>query len=325
MADTALRPLSTSQLLDRTFHLYRNNFWLFAGIAILPPALELMLELTLVPAAAFAPGAAPDPTVLLRLFLYLGAQFIVVYLIGSSIAEGATIHAVSRVHLGAPTGIAEAYRAIMPLMPRIIGIVTLVGLMLLLVYIATYIVVLIPTILLVVGAAAAGGRSPAAGIVLGVVVGLLVLAGIVGAIFVGVWIYCRYSLAVPTCVLEKLPATQCLRRSSYLSKKSILRIALVFLLMWIIKFAAAAVLSIPTFIGMGMNHGVQTLPFRIWGYTAGFVAGTVAGPIASIAVALLYYDQRVRKEAFDLQLMMEAIGVTGPRQPVAAPAPPTIG
>ncbi len=43
--DLALRPMSTSQLLDRTFHLYRNNFVLFAGIAILTPALKLIAQL----------------------------------------------------------------------------------------------------------------------------------------------------------------------------------------------------------------------------------------------------------------------------------------
>jgi hypothetical protein len=35
---------------------------------------------------------------------------------------------------------------------------------------------------------------------------------------------------------------------------------------------------------------------------------------------LIYYDQRVRKEAFDLQLMMEAVGVTQPGQPQAQAA-----
>jgi len=29
---TVLRPLSASELLDRTFHLYRNHFVMFAGI-----------------------------------------------------------------------------------------------------------------------------------------------------------------------------------------------------------------------------------------------------------------------------------------------------
>jgi len=33
---TALRPLSTGELLDRTFSLYRNHFVLFVGIFALP-------------------------------------------------------------------------------------------------------------------------------------------------------------------------------------------------------------------------------------------------------------------------------------------------
>jgi hypothetical protein len=31
------------------------------------------------------------------------------------------------------------------------------------------------------------------------------------------------------------------------------------------------------------------------------------GPLATIAFSLVYYDERVRKEAFDLQLMMTTI------------------
>jgi hypothetical protein len=51
----------------------------------------------------------------------------------------------------------------------------------------------------------------------------------------------------------------------------------------------------------------------------------VANPIATIAIALIYYDQRVRKEAFDLQLMMEAIGQQQPSPAMAVTAPPMIG
>ena len=41
---TPLRPLSTGELLDRSFSLYRNNFMLFAGIGLLPPVLKLALD-----------------------------------------------------------------------------------------------------------------------------------------------------------------------------------------------------------------------------------------------------------------------------------------
>jgi hypothetical protein len=40
---------------------------------------------------------------------------------------------------------------------------------------------------------------------------------------------------------------------------------------------------------------------------AGFVAGSLTGPLATIGISLLYYDERVRKEAFDLHLMMSSL------------------
>jgi hypothetical protein len=59
----------------------------------------------------------------------------------------------------------------------------------------------------------------------------------------------------------------------------------------------------------------------IWLYCAEFFAAMLAGPIATIAIALLYYDERVRREAFDLQVMMEALGQPPAIvQPSAAPA-----
>ncbi|HEX3587854.1 MAG TPA: hypothetical protein VH024_17775, partial [Candidatus Angelobacter sp.] len=58
-------------------------------------------------------------------------------------------------------------------------------------------------------------------------------------------------------------------------------------------------------------------------HLGGFIAGVVAGPIATTAIALIYYDQRVRKEAFDLQHMMEAMGQQA--QPPPQAAAPSIG
>ena len=57
---TPLRPMSTGEILDRTFNLYRNNFVLFAGIAIVPPA--LMVALQLIQAGKLATPGHPRPT-----------------------------------------------------------------------------------------------------------------------------------------------------------------------------------------------------------------------------------------------------------------------
>jgi hypothetical protein len=42
------------------------------------------------------------------------------------------------------------------------------------------------------------------------------------------------------------------------------------------------------------------------------VIGAVVGPLYPIAITLFYYDQRVRKEGFDVEWMMEAAGLIAP-------------
>ncbi len=50
------------------------------------------------------------------------------------------------------------------------------------------------------------------------------------------------------------------------------------------------------------------------------VAETLVTPILLIATAVFYYDLRVRKEAFDLQLMMNPGAVTAAPSPGSLPS-----
>ena len=50
------------------------------------------------------------------------------------------------------------------------------------------------------------------------------------------------------------------------------------------------------------------IAFIVVVHVAGFVADSLTGPFAAIGISLLYYDERVRKEAFDLHLMMSSLG-----------------
>jgi hypothetical protein len=54
------------------------------------------------------------------------------------------------------------------------------------------------------------------------------------------------------------------------------------------------------------------------GALTGAVAGAISGPIMIVALALLYYDARIRQEGLDLQIMMAALD---PPPPSATPAP----
>jgi hypothetical protein len=321
--DSTLRPMSTGQVLDRTFQLYKNHFLLFAGISALPPAVLLLAQAGFV-LLGFIPALRLD-------LLTSGAAFtlgiivlVVAYLVALSFATGATVYAVSRVHLGHDVKISESYKVIRPLLWRIVRIVISVAVRFAGASALAMVVGIAPITLMSAFARTSLNAAPPMIVVWGG--GLLIVAAVIVCVIWAIRLYCSYQLAVPACVLEKLGAVDCLKRSRFLSKgKGVQRILLALFLSAILTYALSLALSVPVFIlaMMSAKTAALAIPMAIWQYLAGFVAGTLAGPIVTIALALLYYDERVRKEAFDLQLMMEAMGQQTQSQATAAP--PIIG
>jgi len=82
----------------------------------------------------------------------------------------------------------------------------------------------------------------------------------------------------------------------------------VYLLLVILAFVIGLIIQWP--LGLiaeliAHRNPSQTLPLIAAMQAAGgFVSTSLVGPLVSIALTLIYYDQRVRKEGFDLELMM---------------------
>src|SRR5690348_1501760 len=96
-----LRPLSTGEVLDRTFQLYRSHFMLFVGLALLPAAVNAViasLRLVLVwPHLHEAAAALARVQMISGVLSIIGGLIsIVVY----GITQAATTWAVSAVYLG---------------------------------------------------------------------------------------------------------------------------------------------------------------------------------------------------------------------------------
>jgi hypothetical protein len=328
--DTALRPMSTSQVLDRTFHLYRNNFLLFVGIAILAPALSLVAGF--IQLAVFGVPVMPQPGVFdLVAFEKLMVQSLVglilggiFYLVGQAFATGATMHAVSMVHLGRSTTIRESYATIRPMLWGIFKILVSVFFRAFWLFVLSY--GLLFGLLLLAPALARNGGEPQLWQALVVGLGFL-LSSIawVGGVVWGVYAYARYSLAIPAGVLEKLTTKNAIARSKFLTQGSLGRIIAVYLLTAVMGFGLTGLLQLPGYIGsniFSMKGGAHiSASLLFWSFFGSFVGRALAGPVATMAVALIYYDERVRKEAFDLQLMMEAIGPSLQQQATGVAAP----
>jgi uncharacterized membrane protein len=311
-----LRPMSTGQLLDHTFALYKKNFWLFVGIASLGPAANVVFQLLAVGSNVGSPFSANNQAANAAVWAKLGLAMIVGYLImlaGLAVSHAATVKAVAAVHLGQQTSVLGAYKALWGRLLSLLGTCLLILLwMALWMFLAVVVMmaIIIPTSLLLrTGRVAAPG--PAAAVLAG-----LVAFAVIALVFAGfIAIYVRYALAIQACMVENLGPFASLKRSVFLSKGSRWRVVVIYLIF----------LALSLILGMGLG-GIaggagamlhNKIAAAVLVYLAGFIAGSITGPLATIGLSLLYYDERVRKEAFDLQLMLSSLDVPG--TPSAAP------
>jgi len=154
------------------------------------------------------------------------------------------------------------------------------------------------------------------------VVGLAVGAGLLLLIVPGIYLMLRFSLSIPAAVLEDTTVIGALERSGMLTDGSKTRIFLVILMVWVLTFAAVFVFQFPIGVVTGVMMAQGNQP-PIWLQTLShileFVSNSLVAPVGTIAFALIYYDERVRKEAFDLQLMMQTLDGTPPAGGIPPP------
>jgi hypothetical protein len=100
---------------------------------------------------------------------------------------------------------------------------------------------------------------------------------------------------------------------------------LIVLMTAIISYVALLILQGPFLflaISSASAHQVPSFGFAVLQDLAAFVSQVLVGPIGTIAFSLMYYNLRVRKEAFDIQHLMASLGTTPPSNPV--PTAPSV-
>jgi len=259
---TALRPLSTGELLDRTFSLYRNHFGLFVGIFALPHLVVMAFQCV---GVALQTSGNQIANIFITFVWSMGALFLTV--IVSAASQAATVVAVSDVHLDRPSSVKDSFVRIKGHIVGVIGVSMLVG--------------------------------------LGVAAGLLALI-VPGVLFALMW-----SLAVPVKVLEDKGVTDAMSRSSDLTKGDRGRIFVIWLLFIVLSIGISLLIQVPVEMAAGVSSrgalARSAAGWQVASLAAAFVSQCLVGPLATIGFSLVYYDERVRKEAFDLQLMMTTI------------------
>ncbi|HVF76904.1 MAG TPA: glycerophosphoryl diester phosphodiesterase membrane domain-containing protein [Solirubrobacteraceae bacterium] len=144
---------------------------------------------------------------------------------------------------------------------------------------------------------------------LGIVLGLLLF------IVPGIWLYVAWAFAIPVLLVEGLRGRKALARSYTLVKGRWWRTFGVLLVGFILAAIISTVVQAVFLIGIVVGEGNDALVL-VLSAIAGIVGLAVSTPFQAALFAVVYFDLRVRKEGFDLELLAREIG--GTVQPGAA-------
>lgn len=138
---------------------------------------------------------------------------------------------------------------------------------------------------------------------------ILSIVGFFFLIVPGIYLYVSFAVAVPVLLTEGLKGREALGRSRRLVKGrwwgTFGVVVLGAILVGIVEGALIGLTAIVT----TLDTADPTLQSFLFGTTATVLASLIATPLSAAFVTVLYFDLRVRKEAFDLQLLAEQIGV----------------
>jgi hypothetical protein len=314
--DSFLRPLNLGELLDRTAALYRTRFLLFVGISSIFAAVMLAVQLLHLGVITLLGYPHIHPHLQWAYALSLGTNLLVISLMaGLSIA--AFNRAVAWIYLGQSATIHSAVTSIFSHLRRYVWLMTITmfrawaPIFALYAFLFAIVFSVMPdaNILAPQVSPHPGNMGPAAaaGAVIGILIVLLLL---LPATVYGVIMWLRYSLAMPACVVESLPAGKAIRRSIDLSEGARGSIFVLWLLVFVVRLILGILFSFPAIV-LAVKHLGQPLPigWMVFQQFGVFAVDTLIGPIYSIGLTLFYYDQRIRKEGYDIEWVMQAAGL----------------
>jgi Membrane domain of glycerophosphoryl diester phosphodiesterase len=153
--------------------------------------------------------------------------------------------------------------------------------------------VVITALVLLLSAVGAGG--------LGVLLAVLALIALIPAL---IMVYVRTVVAVPAIVLEHVSGWHGLQRSWQLISgrfwPTFGRMLLLALIAGIMSSVIGAIVEVP---GAALDPGNSF----VFSQLGGAIAAVFVGPITYIGVTLLYYDIRIRKEGFDIEMLARSL------------------
>ncbi len=159
--------------------------------------------------------------------------------------------------------------------------------------------------------------------VLGAAFLITILSGLafLACVIPGIWLSIAWSVAIPALLFEGIGPTKAMSRSFGLVRGRWWSVFGVYVLSQLI--AGVLRFIVGGIFGVVLRAGSSaTLTVFLRNAIVGSIAGVLITPFIAATIAIIYFDLRVRKEGFDLELLAQRFGGSAPTVPPLPPAPP---
>lgn len=287
------RARSSAEILDAAFEIYRRHFAIFFTVGVvsaLPMALVQYSSLTL--RHAGGAGAATNPMAAMSIASVAAVQvaFVIawaVMLFLAPFADAASAITTAYAYRGEPVELADALRAAFA---RPVAVLLTFWAR----YFIIFAIMMAATILIGILMFA-----------LKVVGALLAIPLMIGVIVMAVVVWKRYFAVIPVLMVEQVPVADTMSRSRFLAEGDGARIVL---LIGGSIFIASIIAAILGGIASAMVSGVVGAVLYLF-------CIALFNQFPSVILTLLYFDLRIRKEGYDIELL------AGSLSPMSAPTP----
>ncbi|WP_406096391.1 glycerophosphoryl diester phosphodiesterase membrane domain-containing protein [Streptomyces sp. NBC_01013] len=306
-----LRPLGVGEILDGAVSTMRAHWRTVLGItltvSVIAQAAILLVQRYLLPEPPSIDRNATGSEALrqaadsFRSSLLNSTPSLLITMLATIFTTAVLTMVISRSVLGRPVTLSDAWTEARPRLLPLLGL----------------------TVVLTAMAAAIMTAGILPGFLIGDTAGVgLAFIGLLAAGGVFLWLMVRFSLASPALMLERQSITASMRRSAKLVRGAWWRTFGILALTSLLTLIVSLVIGIPfgliaVAVDDGGLHSLLTegtanfgWPFLIVSAIGDVVVATIAYPLSAGVMALLYVDQRIRREALDIDLA-RAAGLPG--------------
>jgi hypothetical protein len=310
----SLTPLGAGDLIDRAVRFYRKNFWTFVLIAAPPVIIGTIVSVswTIAGRQLFSIGSSRDQTELTFYYLFLRLGSVVIWISETvatlAVMGGASRNFVRHLLFEEPITFRETYKNTWG---RLAGLLAASSL---LTFVLGFIGIIIFYIGLFIGAIAISltvalfSFFPILAFIVSLVLGLATAFGTAWLFFL---LASRFAYVPQIMLVEGQGVFQAIGRSTTLASGNVARFAALFIFSTVAAWSALAILYIPL-AWFAWANGVELLPFNTDVVPAWYEISSqlisqasliLLSPVWMVGLCLLYVDERVRHEGYDIELM----------------------